>query len=81
MRALLTLSGGIDRMSNFFGKIASWCILIVSLLAAADAIMSYLLVRLDVVDQWVPFLGVRWPSTGTAIMPTPSPTACCCCSR
>jgi TRAP-type mannitol/chloroaromatic compound transport system permease small subunit len=58
MRALLTLSGGIDRMSNFFGKIASWCILIVSLLAAADAIMSYLLVRLDVVDQWAPGLGL-----------------------
>lgn len=53
MSALLTIAGGIDRVSWFFGKIASWCILIVSLLAGGDAIMSYALVRLDRIDGWL----------------------------
>jgi TRAP-type mannitol/chloroaromatic compound transport system permease small subunit len=58
MSALLTLSGWIDNVSRFFGRIASWCILIVSLLAAADAIMSYALTRLDQFDVWLRQYGV-----------------------
>lgn len=64
MRALLAISGGIDRVSWFFGKIATWCILIVSLLAAADAILSYALTRLDQVDQWMPGLGLGFVLDG-----------------
>lgn len=59
MRALLTLSGWIDGLSLFFGRIASWCILIVSLLAGADAILSYALVRLDRIDLWLQANGVH----------------------
>lgn len=59
MSALLTIAGWIDRVSWVFGKIASWCILIVSLLAAGDAIMSYALVRLDRIDFWLQGQGMN----------------------
>jgi len=64
MRALLAVAGTIDRISWFFGRIAIWCILIVSLLAAADAVMSYALTRLDQVDQWLPGLGLGYVLDG-----------------
>lgn len=42
MRGLLRLSGGIDRISTFFGWAAAWLVLLACLVSAANAISRYL---------------------------------------
>lgn len=42
MQALLRLSGGIDRISRFFGWIAAWLVLLSCLISAGNAASRYL---------------------------------------
>ncbi len=58
MDRLLAMSRGIDRVSWYAGLVATWAILIVTLLAAGDALMTFGLRPLDAANQWLNGYGI-----------------------
>jgi TRAP-type mannitol/chloroaromatic compound transport system permease small subunit len=59
MNGLLAFAHGMDRVSRAFAWVAAWAILIVSLVAAGDALIAYLITYLDEVFVWLAARGVN----------------------
>ncbi len=58
MDALLAFTRVVDRISWVFGLIATWSVLVVTLLVAGDALVSYGITWLDSADRWLTSVGL-----------------------